>query len=725
MSFQPRIFTFYSYKGGVGRSMALLNMAYYLQARGRHVLIVDLDLEAPGASGFLHRSKELMPCEGTGDVVDVLKKVVDAVKQAPAGTEPQLPALHLKDYLRSVDPKKYATAVHPKAPRARLDVLGAEQGPNYTAKFSALELPSLSTDQIGDASDLLRGLLIRHSFPFSQPWQEEGAAPESTHYDYILVDSRTGLSEIGGLCVGPLSDRLIVLCGLNDQNIEGTRDFMDVVGLQPRSRAANAEAFDDADLPSEDGQRPATLGPKPTLLVASPVPGGEMTYKNQRMDELERRLGMIPAKLSYHPHMALMETLFVRDHADEYLALEYATLAGRMMSMVGDTAQQLMEPVHRLVASRFNEDEKSTTSAGRGTVDHLVGPMLRLLSLRSSKKDGKLDTADLLKRLARRALSGGQNDAGLPSFMIRSLDLPGEDQAKIWQLLINMAPTDEEAAQRWLGWADAMNTEGARETGDHEAFSSIEEKYRKAVTLSPRFHQALQHWGVTLAKWANTKDTAGAHPLFAQACEKFQQAEVVRPNEHETLHNWGVALAQWANIKKGVEADALLAQACEKFEQASATESDDLLLSNWGGALTQRAVVNEGAEADALFAQACEKYQQLIAAQPNDCETLYSWGTTLAQWARTTEGEKADTLLGQASERFEKLLLIQPDDGSALYNLGCIAALRGKLEEAVAALEKWKSSDPEANKAKLDEDTDFDLIRNDPRFLAFREGLAG
>jgi len=51
----PYLFTFYSFKGGVGRSMALMNVAYTLAGRGRHVLVVDMDLEAPGLSGFLHR----------------------------------------------------------------------------------------------------------------------------------------------------------------------------------------------------------------------------------------------------------------------------------------------------------------------------------------------------------------------------------------------------------------------------------------------------------------------------------------------------------------------------------------------------------------------------------------------------------------------------------------------------------------------------------------------
>ena len=43
-----RIITFYSYKGGTGRSMALANVAWLLASNGQRVLAIDWDLEAPG-----------------------------------------------------------------------------------------------------------------------------------------------------------------------------------------------------------------------------------------------------------------------------------------------------------------------------------------------------------------------------------------------------------------------------------------------------------------------------------------------------------------------------------------------------------------------------------------------------------------------------------------------------------------------------------------------------
>ena len=46
------ITTFYSFKGGVGRTMALVNVAVELARRGRWVLAVDFGLETPSVDTF-------------------------------------------------------------------------------------------------------------------------------------------------------------------------------------------------------------------------------------------------------------------------------------------------------------------------------------------------------------------------------------------------------------------------------------------------------------------------------------------------------------------------------------------------------------------------------------------------------------------------------------------------------------------------------------------------
>ncbi len=51
---EGQIITFYSYKGGTGRTMALANTAWVLAANGKRVLVVDWDLESPGLHKFFH-----------------------------------------------------------------------------------------------------------------------------------------------------------------------------------------------------------------------------------------------------------------------------------------------------------------------------------------------------------------------------------------------------------------------------------------------------------------------------------------------------------------------------------------------------------------------------------------------------------------------------------------------------------------------------------------------
>ena len=55
------IYTFYSFKGGVGRSMALANVAALLAKWGYSVLVVDWDIEAPGIERFYARETRPSP----------------------------------------------------------------------------------------------------------------------------------------------------------------------------------------------------------------------------------------------------------------------------------------------------------------------------------------------------------------------------------------------------------------------------------------------------------------------------------------------------------------------------------------------------------------------------------------------------------------------------------------------------------------------------------------
>src|SRR3954449_8451523 len=74
-----RIVTFYSYKGGSGRTMTMANVAWILASNGHRVLVVDWDLESPG----LHRYFSpflLDPDLRTSDgVIELIRHYADEV----------------------------------------------------------------------------------------------------------------------------------------------------------------------------------------------------------------------------------------------------------------------------------------------------------------------------------------------------------------------------------------------------------------------------------------------------------------------------------------------------------------------------------------------------------------------------------------------------------------------------------------------------------------------
>jgi CobQ/CobB/MinD/ParA nucleotide binding domain len=311
----PYIFTFYSFKGGVGRSLALLNAAYTLVGRGRHVLVVDMDLEAPGISSFLLGQKELAVPK-TAHPLDVLTLLAEAIAAVKAGGVPKDVASNLppiSNYIRSVADEKLVPLRPKMGQIGRLDVVVADRDHEYWRRWAEVGIQGLPQDQLVALSSVLHHYFKAQRFAHRPLGLEPFEPALPTPYDYVLVDSRTGITELGGLCVGPLADRLVVVTGLNDQNVQGTLSFMEEAGIAPRPRAKEKPQWDEADAQSTEEPEVLKLGPKPTLVVASPVPSGEISFKRARLEELRQRLGIRPIPLSYHPQMALLESVFVRD----------------------------------------------------------------------------------------------------------------------------------------------------------------------------------------------------------------------------------------------------------------------------------------------------------------------------------------------------------------------------------------------------------------------------
>lgn len=72
------IVTFYSYKGGAGRSMCLANVAVLLARWGYKVLAIDLDLEAPGLENFFAGSLDSDLAHNARGMVDLLSDAMSS-----------------------------------------------------------------------------------------------------------------------------------------------------------------------------------------------------------------------------------------------------------------------------------------------------------------------------------------------------------------------------------------------------------------------------------------------------------------------------------------------------------------------------------------------------------------------------------------------------------------------------------------------------------------------
>ena len=82
-----KIVTFYSYKGGAGRSMALANVAWILALNGRKVLAIDWDLEAPGLHRYFLPFLNDPELTKTNGLIDLFRSYADIV-QTPQSSWP-------------------------------------------------------------------------------------------------------------------------------------------------------------------------------------------------------------------------------------------------------------------------------------------------------------------------------------------------------------------------------------------------------------------------------------------------------------------------------------------------------------------------------------------------------------------------------------------------------------------------------------------------------------
>lgn len=179
----PRTVTFYSFKGGVGRTTALTHVAWILAMRGRKVVAVDLDLEAPGLSTAFN----LNPQPEYG-IVDYF-------------------------YERSYLPE----GVEPRISIAK--IFGEVRIANATGRLFVVPAGYLNLDYVSKVDDLRANTVVDGGENLWHVFSRE--IQNQLKPDLILIDSRTGINQWGALSLLQAADDVIIFLFPNEQNRQG------------------------------------------------------------------------------------------------------------------------------------------------------------------------------------------------------------------------------------------------------------------------------------------------------------------------------------------------------------------------------------------------------------------------------------------------------------------------------------------------------------------------
>ncbi|NRF37595.1 KGGVGR-motif variant AAA ATPase [Pedobacter foliorum] len=204
--FETPIVTFYSYKGGLGRSTTMTSYAMHLASIGKKVCIIDCDFEAPGYLNFFNFSKSDVLTSGEKN--GVVEFLADLAFQND---------VDLKDYI--ISPvhanKKYKWTqnifVVPAGNLSDSNISGFDEFTTHRDQY----LDALSKIDFGQAN-LLNGLytLIKKIETDLQP-------------DVILIDSRTGFNDIFAVTALMLSNLIVGFFGSSEQTKPGLRFLID------------------------------------------------------------------------------------------------------------------------------------------------------------------------------------------------------------------------------------------------------------------------------------------------------------------------------------------------------------------------------------------------------------------------------------------------------------------------------------------------------------------
>ena len=297
--------TFYSFKGGVGRTMALVNAAVTLALRGRRVLAVDFDVEAPGLDTF----DVLRPREEIPGIIDFVARYL-ASGQAPDATDfiGECPDIGEQG--------------------GRLWIMPSGRKETYAANFNQLDW--------GELYEKHGGYLLLEDL--KEQWKQ------IIRPDYVLIDSRTGYTDTGGICTRQLPDSVVLFFFPNEQNLRGLTEVVrDIRSEADEPRKKRIELhFVMSNVPDLDDE---------DLILESKISAFQDQLDFPREPMIVHR---------YDSLSLLDQVVFVKDRPRSRLANEYNSIVQEISVRNWNDRDGALEYIRRAASRRWRRIEKDS-----------------------------------------------------------------------------------------------------------------------------------------------------------------------------------------------------------------------------------------------------------------------------------------------------------------------------------------------------------------------------
>ncbi|MEN9613231.1 MAG: hypothetical protein RLZZ628_4045, partial [Bacteroidota bacterium] len=195
------IISFYSFKGGVGRTQLLANVAACLcHEFHKRVLLIDWDLEAPGLRYFFQEKIQIEP--NKDGLLDLLGEYIQYMKTRDTNPETaKIPTFN----------EKHIQSCYNSAPQGCIDLVLAGKKEDYYERLHAFDWDEFSEKY--DGKNYIE-------------WLKEDL---QSRYDYILIDSRTGRTTYGGIVNIQMAAVSVLVMAPSGQNYEGCLDVMHAI----------------------------------------------------------------------------------------------------------------------------------------------------------------------------------------------------------------------------------------------------------------------------------------------------------------------------------------------------------------------------------------------------------------------------------------------------------------------------------------------------------------